>query len=292
MVARTHLLRQQGRPVAAISRLICGTRKNRESSTRAEDAIDALACGLDIVYRLQSASLFRTRAARRAIEMPLDFMYARASRFRDSLPIDLLGKLQTQRLRHMALFADDNEKRPLLGKLWRLVHEQYSAPDWYVESGPLVPGYFLIEQSTAREQDRLADLVRIKLELADVLLSALRRRWPGGISDVGKEFKRKGEYQARAEFELGKICTQVLFQLLFDSSRIATALREHGLQVSIAAYWQKTDRLLGGVSYWKQQRLYLPSRPRHLDTAEPRSESSATGAVRTFDEHRDPLPPD
>jgi len=286
MVARTRMLRQQGRQLTALCQHLLDKRSDRDDRERAEDAIDALACGLDIVHGLQRSWLFRTRIARRLMEPPIDILYRRISCFRDKLPIDLQGKLQTQSLRHLALFDDDDhEMDPLLGKLWRLVHEQYSPPSWYVESGPLIPGYFLIEQSTAREQDRLAELVRIKLELADVLLSGLRRRWPRGIADVDREFQRKSKHAPRAQFGTGQICATVLFRLLFDASRIATALGEHSLQVSIAAGWQKADRLLGGVSYWKQQRLYLSAR-RHRDTAGTPPASNASAMAIRFDGHR------
>ena len=286
MVARTRMLRQQGRPLAALCQHLLDTRNDRDNRDRAEDAIDALACGLDIVHGLQRSWLFRTRIARRVMELPIDILCRRVSSFRDKLPIDLQGKLQTQNLRRLALFDDDDhEMDPLLGKLWQLVHEQYSPPSWYVESGPLIPGYFLIEQSTAREQDRLADLVHIKLELAGVLLSGLRRRWPGGIADVDRELQRKSRQAPRAQFGTGQICATVLFRLLFDASRIATALGEHGLQVRIAACWQKADRLLGGVSYWKQQRLYLPAR-RRSDTAGTAPAENASTAAMRFDGRR------
>lgn len=268
MVARTRMLRQQGRHLTALCQHLLDTRNDRDDRDRAEDAIDALACGLDIVHDLQRSWLFRTRIARRVMELPIDILYRRTSCFHDKFPIDLQGKLQTQNLRRLALFDDDDdhEMDPLLGKLWRLVHEQYSPPSWYIESRPLIHGDFLIEQSTAREQDRLAELVHIKLELADVLLSGLRRRWPRGIADVDREFRRKSKHSLRAQFGTGQICTTVLFQLLLDAGRIATALGEHSLQVNVAACWQEADRLLGGVSYWKRQRLYLPVRRPH-DTA-------------------------
>lgn len=259
-VSQTRMLRQQGRRIVAIVSWLLHRNARGEGKPCAKSAVDALACGLDIVENLQRFRFFRTGVARRRAGAFLDLLSVPAFRSKHEMAIDVQGKLQTQGLRRQALLSDDDKDRTLLGTLWRQVHEQYSRPDFYLESGPLIPGFFLIEQSTAREQDRLAELVNINLELANVLLSALRRRWPRGIADVERELIQEATGSTRADFSVGQICATVVFGLLSESTRIATALAENGLHICIASCWLRAEQILGGVSYWKSQRLYLPAR--------------------------------
>lgn len=267
-ITRTRLLRHQGKQLQAVWRFmrLAAFSSRGAEKIRTGEAIEALACTLDVIEILQKRAVFRTRFARRLCASALAPLWRRAMCNRTALPISSQGKAQTQSIRLMALLEDDDEVRPMLGELWQLVHDQYSRPDFYTENGPLIPGYHLIEQSTAREEDRLADLVEVNLEMAGILLAAIRRRWPCGIEDVWKEMEREGRYAVRSDFSVGQLCATVIVDLLFDAQRIATALREHSLHVTISKHWVKAERILGGVSYWKQQRLYLPSTPIHADT--------------------------
>ncbi|WP_156117379.1 SIR2 family protein [Collimonas arenae] len=258
-ITRTRLLRHRGLKITAIIRLLLTQTIWPRKLLDPAEKIEAIACALDVVENLQSTSLFRARATRKLIDATMNLLYnITALPDANELPIALQGKLQTQNVRRFALLADDENEREFLGKLWLLVKEQRSAPDFYTEDGPLIPGYFLIEQSTAREEDRLADLVEINLELATILLSAIRRRWPKGIESLNEDSQKKGRRTTRSRFSQGQGCVDVVVELLFDSTRIATALSEHGLQVAIAECWIKAERVLGGISYWKRQRLFLP----------------------------------
>ena len=261
ITARMRILRRSRTRFATIRRLFLLLKASRSGLDRDETAVDALECVLDVAQDIQRFAVFRTRPLRRLTAVLVGGLSHPGHRPREDMRIDLRARLQTQALRRQALFMDDDECQPLLTTLWRLVHEQYSPPDFYTDSGPLIPGYFLIEQSTAREEDRLADLVEVNLELASVLLIALRRRWPGGIDDVDRESRRKKRSWSRAEFDTGQYAVTVLCDLLFDATRIATALNEHALQVRIATCWLHAEEILGGVAYWKRQRLYLPSFP-------------------------------
>ena len=263
---QTRLLRQQGKQLLAIWRFVRLTafRNSEVEKVRMEEAIEALACVLDIIDGMQNSAIFRNRLARRFFSLAVIPLLRRATRNRAALPIASQGKIQTQLIRLTALL-DDDDVRSKLGELWQIIHEQYSRADFYTDNGPLIPAFHLIEQSTAREEDRLAYLVEVNLELAGILLVAIRRRWPGGIEDVWKERDREKRYSMHDDFLTGQICAAVAIELLSDAQRIATALNEYGLQVAISKSWLKAEKILNGVSYWKQQRLYLPSTSIHAD---------------------------
>lgn len=126
--------------------------------------------------------------------------------------------------------------------------------------GPAIPGFYLIERSTAREEDRIADLVLANINYVNTLLSALRRRWPKGSESVFKERQRRDGY-----VDSGDYAVTYIVQLLNDSSQMVSALNAPHLHILIARAWIRADSILGGIEYWKQQRLYLGS-PRSLTT--------------------------
>lgn len=159
-----------------------------------------------------------------------------------------------QSIRLGTLFYD-KEDFPL-GEIWDLLYRESSPPSLYTPRGPAIPGFYLTERSTAREEDRIADLVLANINYVNILLSALRRRWPKGSKSVFKERKLKSGY-----FDSGEYIVTYIVQLLNESSQIVSALNAPHLQIHIARAWIRADSILGGIEFWKQQRLYLGTLP-------------------------------
>ncbi|MFJ9535140.1 SIR2 family protein [Herbaspirillum sp. NPDC101396] len=262
-LSRMKLLRHGGKRLSTVITLLRTktTIQNGVDNTSAA-LVEALASALDIIEDLQRFSLFRSRFLRAFSTKIMDFLWHKSELKDMNLPIAVQGKLQTQVIRMEALLVDDDNGRQL-AELRNKIHEQYSY------GGPLAYNYYLIEKSTAKEEDRLSDLVEINIELASILLSAMRRRWPDGIQSVWKEKQGARRYRSDADFMSGTYTTTVIFGLLFEATRIATALQEQGLQVLIANCWIKADTILKGVSYWKPQRLYEPSFPIDDENVDP-----------------------
>ena len=255
LLTRTKALRHGGFRFQAVLQLL--QRNTKLASEGAVASVEALASALDIIDDLQKFSLFRSRLARKFLSMIMSRLLKKILKENPEWSIAAQSKLDTQALRMDALLSDDNDGREII-RLCLLIADQYSASDFYTDKGPLVPGYYLTEKSNAQEEDRLADLVEINIDFASALLSAMRRRWPIGIESVSKEMS-DDRHHVHADFLHGTTAAKLIFDLLFDSSRIATALQEQGLQISIARCWIKADKILKGVSYWKSQRLYLPN---------------------------------
>ena len=155
-----------------------------------------------------------------------------------------------QSIRMGTLFYD--EEVFSFGEVWNLLYRESSPPNFYTPHGPAIPGFYLIERSTAREEDRIADLVLANINYVNILLSALRRRWPKGSQSVLKERQRRRGY-----LDSGDYVVTYIVQLLTESSQIVSALNAPHLQILIARTWLRADSILGGIEYWKQQRLYL-----------------------------------
>ena len=64
-----------------------------------------------------------------------------------------------QFIRLATLFHD--EEVFSFGEVWNLLYRESSPPNFYTPHGPVIRGFYLIERSTAREEDRIADLVLI-----------------------------------------------------------------------------------------------------------------------------------
>jgi len=163
-----------------------------------------------------------------------------------------------QSIRLGTLFYD--EEAFSFNHVWNLLYHENSPPSFFTPYGPAIPGFYLIERSTAREEDRIADLVLANINYVNTLLSALRRRWPKGSESVFKERQRRDGY-----VDSGDYAVTYIVQLLNDSSQMVSALNAPHLHILIARAWIRADSILGGIEYWKQQRLYLGS-PRSLTT--------------------------
>ncbi|WP_319940584.1 SIR2 family protein [Xenorhabdus littoralis] len=249
-VNRTGLIRAKGKPVKALlSYLTQWLRSPRSLSL--DEQIDAFACLLDIAERRQQWRLWQSKPFRRLGEKICSvFRQYFMTLENKKLPLYLHGRIQMQSIRVGTLFYD--EQVFPFGEVWNLLYSESSSPSFYTPHGPAIPGFYLIERSTAREEDRIADLVLANINYVNILLSALRRRWPKGSQSVFKERQKSDGY-----LDSGEYAVTYIVQLLNESSQIASALNAPHLQILIARAWIRADSILGGIEYWKQQRLYL-----------------------------------
>lgn len=248
-VNRTGLIRARGKPAKALFFYLAQFFSRRRPSP--DEQIDALACVLDIAERWQRWRLWQSKPLRRLGEGISGCFYKYFMRLEgEKQPLYLQGRLTMQAIRRATLFCDDEALS--LGEIWNLLYHESSPPSFFTPVGPAIPGFYLIERSTAREEDRIADLVLANVNYVDILLSALRRRWPEGSRSVFKERQRRQGY-----FDSGEYIVTYIVRLLTESSQIVSALNEPHLQILIARAWLRADSILGGIEYWKQQRLYL-----------------------------------
>lgn len=249
-VNRTGLIRARGKPARALLVYLAQFLKGHRRPSP-DEQIDAFSCVLDIAERWQRWRAWRSKPLRRVGEGVSGLFFKFFMRLEgDSLPLYLQGRLTLQGIRRAALFCNDEVFS--FGEVWNLLFHENSPPSFYTPHGPAIPGFYLIERSTAREEDRIADLVLANLSYVDILLTALRRRWPKGSHSVFKERQRH-----RGHLDSGDYVVTYIVRLLTESAQIVSALNEPHLQILIARAWLRADGILGGIEYWKQQRLYL-----------------------------------
>ncbi|MGM8430971.1 SIR2 family protein [Enterobacter cloacae] len=257
-VNSTALIRAEGKPVKALLfYFVRWLKSSRRLSL--DEQIDAFACLLDIHERRQQWRLWQSKPFRRLGEKGCSVFRRYFMKLENNkLPLYLHGRMQMQSIRLGTLFYD--EEAFSFGDVWNLLYRENSPPSFFTPYGPAIPGFYLIERSTAREEDRIADLVLANINYVNTLLSALRRRWPKGSESVFKERQRRDGY-----VDSGDYAVTYIVQLLNDSSQMVSALNAPHLHILIARAWIRADSILGGIEYWKQQRLYLSS-PRSLTT--------------------------
>ena len=100
-----------------------------------------------------------------------------------------------QFIRLATLFHD--EEVFSFGEVWNLLYQESSPPNFYTPHGPVIRGFYLIERSTAREEDRIADLVLANINYVNILLSALRRRCLKGAKACWKNGSAMGNIWIR-----------------------------------------------------------------------------------------------
>ncbi|REF26413.1 NAD-dependent SIR2 family protein deacetylase [Xenorhabdus cabanillasii] len=249
-VNRTGLIRAKGKPAKALLFYLTQWLRSPHSLSL-DEQIDAFACLLDIAERRQQWQLWQSKPFRRLGEKICSVFRQYFMKLENKkLPLYLHGRIQMQSIRVGTLFYD--EQVFPFGEVWNLLYSESSPPNFYTPHGPAIPGFYLIERSTAREEDRIADLVLANINYVNILLSALRRRWPKGSQSVFKERQKSDGY-----LDSGEYAVTYIVQLLNESSQIASALNAPHLQILIARAWIRADSILGGIEYWKQQRLYL-----------------------------------
>lgn len=253
-VNRTGLIRAKNKPATALlfylARWLRGPLK-----VSFDEQIDAFGCMLDIAERRQKWRLWQSKPLRCLSEKICILFRRYFMRLENTkLPLYLHGRLQMQSIRLGTLFYDE-EVFPF-GEVWNLLYRESNPPSFYTPFGPAIPGFYLTERSTAREEDRIADLALANINYVNILLSALRRRWPKGSKSVFKERQQKDGY-----FDSGEYVVTYIVRLLNESSQIISALNAPHLQIHVARAWIRADSILGGIEYWKQQRLYLGTPP-------------------------------
>lgn len=247
---RTGLTRAKGKPLKALLFYITQWLSS-PGELSLEEQIDAFACLLDIAESKQKWSHWQSKPLRLLGEKMCSIFRKYFMKLENNNPpLSIQGRLQTQSLRMGVLFCDE-EVLPF-GDIWNLLYREYSPPSFYTPSGPVIPGFYLIERSTAREEDRVADLVLANINYVNILLTSLRRRWPKGSQSMFKERQLRDGY-----YDSGEYVVTHIVQLLNESSKISGALNAPHLQILIAKAWIRADNILGGIEYWKQQRLYL-----------------------------------
>jgi len=242
---RVKLFRHENRPFRALLEVansaLHADHYKLSVSEKIELRFEAVECFLDIVEASHSYAIFRTKPLRRLTEFVAQAIWPPTEAI---VPVNfslaLEGKMQILALRGEVLFNDDYLSS------WRLLKEQFSAPELQMKSGPAIPGYYLVGLSTCKEEDRLADLVEMKLVFVRILLSAIRRNWPRGAksSDKGIDW-------------IGETYVWLLQRFLSIADEIARGLDEPHLLVAVAKCRVKADKVLRGFSYWRRQRLYL-----------------------------------
>lgn len=248
---RARLYRQAGRPIRAFWQLsnkaFFGKCTLPNALENAESRLEAIECVLDFVEAVQHWSIFRTKPLRWPLGKIIDYMWPAISDVTaKQIIVALEGKIQIVNLRRVALLEDEDSE--FLGQLWSLLDEQMSYPDFYLESGPVIPGFYLTGLSTCCEEDRLADMLDTKLVFVRILLSVIRRKWPDGLEND------------RTKHGLGDVNVRVLEKFLDTADQLARALGEPHLLVAVARCRVRSDQVLRGFTYWRQQRLYLPGR--------------------------------
>lgn len=250
-VNSTGLIRAKGKPTKAILFYLTQYLRSR-SRPSFDEQIDAFSCLLDIAERWQRWRLWQSKPLRRLGENVCTIFFQYFMKLdNEKLPLYLQGRIQMERIRLAAMFSDE-EIFPF-GEVWNLLYHESSRPDFYTPDGPVIPGFYLIERSTAREEDRIADLVLANINYVNILLSALRRRWPKGSQSVQQEKRLHRGY-----LNPGNYVVTYIVQLLTESSQIVSILNAPHIHIQIARTWLRADNILGGIEYWKQQRLYLP----------------------------------
>ncbi|WP_337264538.1 MULTISPECIES: SIR2 family protein [unclassified Serratia (in: enterobacteria)] len=249
-VNRTGLIRAKDKPAKALLFYLVRWLRN-PLKLSLDEQIDAFGCLLDIAERWQRWCLWQSKPLRRLGEKICTMFYQYFMKLEnEKLPLYLQGSMEMQSIRHAALFYD--EEVFSFGEVWNLLYRESSPPNLYTRHGPAIHGFYLIERSTAREEDRIADLVLANINYVNILLSALRRRWPKGSQSLLKERQRSKGY-----LDSGDYVVTYIVQLLTESTQLVSALNAQHLQILIARAWLRADSILGGIEYWKQQRLYL-----------------------------------
>lgn len=250
----TALIRTKGKPAKAL--LYYFVRWFRSARRLPfDEQIDAFSCLLDIAERNQKWRLWQSKPFRCLSEKICIVFRRYFMELEDAkLPLYLQGRIQMQSIRALTLFFDDEFFS--FREIWDLIYRENSPPSFYTQYGPAIPGFYLTERTTAREEDRIADLVLANINYVNILLSALRRRWPKGSKSVFKERQQRVGY-----FDSGEYVVTYIVQLLNESSQIVSALNEPHLQIHIARAWIRADSVLGGIEYWKKQRIYFGAPP-------------------------------
>lgn len=249
-VNRTGLIRAKGKPAKALLFYLVQYLRSCHSPSF-DEQIDAFACLLDIAERWQRWRFWQSKPLRYLGEKICTIFCNYFMKLENGkLPLYLQGRAQMQFIRLATLFHD--EEVFSFGEVWNLLYRESSPPNFYTPHGPVIRGFYLIERSTAREEDRIADLVLANINYVNILLSALRRRWPKGSQSVLEERQRHGEY-----LDSGDYVVTYIVQLLTESSQIVSVLNATHLHILIARVWLRADSILGGIEYWEQQRLYF-----------------------------------
>ncbi|AMP39258.1 SIR2 family protein [Ralstonia solanacearum] len=244
--ARARIARRRGKSVRAICIALWAMATKRCTSN--EDRIAVFAefahALLDLIERWQRIPLADTKVFRRPVSWTVDRLWALCGK---EVPIgpQLNGRLQQLGIRRLALLGDlEND---LIRFILGAVSDQAVYPDFYMEEGPVMPGFFLTRLSTLRELDRLAELTSANLEFADIL-SALwvRHRRANRRREAGSQ-----------QWIVNSLFYGEVMKLIEDARDIAEALDEPHLRVTVSAALTRIDREIGGLAYVRPQRLYL-----------------------------------
>lgn len=242
---RVKLFRQEGHPFRALQEIfnsIFYTNYYRLSVIdKFELRIEAIEIFLDIIENTYCFAIFRTKPFRRFFEQITRALWPSNSAIDEKIiSLALKGKIEIIILRCHMLFSDDYLS------YWRLIQEQFSAPQLWMKSGPVIPGYYLVGLITCKEEDRLADFVEMNLSFARILLLAFKRNWPKGGKSRGNTIDWNED-----------IYVQLLWYYLNTADDVARALNEPHLRVAVSKCIIKADKVLHGFHYWRIQSLYL-----------------------------------
>lgn len=247
LLQRLKIFRRIGRPVRALIEIAMDCFRPKPDDPRSQETfevlLEAIECVLDFVEDAQTLKMFRSKLPRRLFSATISCLLTRFGSAPVKISLALEGKMEVLGIRCGALLDDEEA---LIGQqLWSLLDEQFSYPDFYLDSGPAIQGYYLIALSTCWEEDRLADLVDTYLLFVRILLVEIRRKWP----------RRSGFHFN--PYRANTIPIKVVEKLLGKADHLARALDEPHLLVEVARQRVQADQILGGFQYWRQQRLYL-----------------------------------
>lgn len=244
-------------------------RISSKPDSNTEFALEAAALVIAAYEHAQRWTLFRSVPMRWFMDRILDAI---------TLPLrkeehDSWTEARIQRLwfRQVAICRSVDDENAGVMAFWHIIEDGYYPPQLYVDGKPLIPGFFLVEPSTAMELDRIADVFDIKLEFARLLLGVIRRKYLNNMNMAKWAFRRlrydaekfRWEYRTKIRRDVEALSHKALDHIAAARS-IAEMLNEEHYHVRAAMALVEANQLLGGVSWWKRQRLYLGARKSEL----------------------------
>lgn len=265
---KASVLRRAGKPLCALLHLTAtGVLSD---SDRMERRLLASECLIDLCRAAQRRGVWRSSTARRLWDRIIGAQLGVVGRWLVDC-IDPVMELRTQRIAVSSLMSctcakDFDEIGPdLLG----LIEEEMRPPELFVKGNAAMPGFYVMAATTAAELDRLDDLLEVRLAYADSLACYVERRFCNVIPRVRVFAPLLRRFRAPAH---DRSCYSYFWEVLFPLQKLARLTKEQLAQAAdiaemldndyartrVAKAWIYANRVFGGLSNWKQQRLYLP----------------------------------
>ena len=272
-------LRRSGQPVWALIewvRLQIRLRRDRfmkrRHSTAAirpnmfplQEHLEAVACILDLWRSWRRKRIGRARIVSFAFERLIKLCFSRESLQRQGV-IDAETEIIWQLIwLRVFAYSEHSTGERMDGWLWRVIEAEMAVPEFYTETGPLFPGFYLNARVTNAELDRVAHVFDVNLAYADALVACILNHHldRSALLHVkifgtllGQEWL---SWRLREQLYNDIEILVAMTKQQFEKARDAAAMLDNDeIYRRLSEAWLIADRSLYRFRTWTKQRIYM-----------------------------------